>query len=61
MEGIRYSHAGQQESGSITRRPVAWVCIEALETTASINRIIEIIGGAGLPQQDLERWLVAAA
>jgi len=53
MESIRYNHADQQESGSIPRRPVARVCIEALETTASINRVIEIIGGAGLPQQAL--------
>jgi uncharacterized protein YbjT (DUF2867 family) len=60
-EGIRYSLAGQQESGSIPRRLVARVCIEALETPASINRVIEITSGAGLSQQDLDRWLATEA
>ena len=61
MEGIRYSHADQQESGSIPRRPVARVCIEALETTAASGRIIEITSGPGLPQQALAHWLATAA
>jgi uncharacterized protein YbjT (DUF2867 family) len=60
-EGIRYSGADQQESGSIPRRLVARVCLEALETPAASGRIIEITSAPGLPQQDLERWLATAA
>jgi len=60
-EGIRYSSADQQESGSIPRRLVARVCLEALETPAASGRIIEITSGPGLPQQDLAHWLATAA
>jgi uncharacterized protein YbjT (DUF2867 family) len=60
-EGIRYSAADQQESGSIPRRLVARVCIEALETPAAIDRVIEITSGRGQPQQDLDHWLATAA
>lgn len=42
QEGIRYSEADQQESDSIPRRLVARCCLEALDTPASIGRIIEI-------------------
>ena len=60
-EGIRCSAADQQESGSIPRRLVAPVCIEALETPAAIDRVIEITSGPGQPQQDLDHWLATAA
>ncbi len=60
-EGIRYSHADQQESGSIPRRLVARVCLEALETPAAHGRVIEITSAADLPQQDLGHWLASAA
>ena len=59
-EGIRYSRADQQESGSIPRRLVARVCLEALETPTSHGRVIEITSGPGLPQQDLGHWLATA-
>jgi len=59
-EGIRYSSADLQESGSIPRRLVARVCLEALETPAARGRIIEITSCPGLPQQDLHHWLAKA-
>lgn len=48
QEGIRYSHANQQESESIPRRLVARCCVEALNTPTSIGRIIEITSSAEL-------------
>jgi len=42
QEGIRYSQADQQESNAIPRRLVARCCVEALNTPASIGRIIEV-------------------
>jgi uncharacterized protein YbjT (DUF2867 family) len=48
QEGIRYSDANQQESDSIPRRLVARCCVEALNTPASIGRIIEITSSAAL-------------
>jgi uncharacterized protein YbjT (DUF2867 family) len=48
QEGIRYSQADQQESDSIPRRLVARCCVEALNTQASIGRIIEVTSSAEL-------------
>jgi uncharacterized protein YbjT (DUF2867 family) len=39
---VYYSAADQQQEGSIPRRLVARVCLEALETPASSGRIVEI-------------------
>ena len=42
QETVHYSKADQQEDGRIPRRLVAQVCLEALETPLSQQRIIEI-------------------
>ncbi|MCT0226436.1 SDR family oxidoreductase [Synechococcus sp. CS-1328] len=56
-EGVRFSGPDEQESDSIPRRLVAKVCLEALDTPASIGRIVEITSSAGLPPQTLSAWL----
>ncbi|MFM7674218.1 MAG: SDR family oxidoreductase [Synechococcus sp.] len=58
-QGVRYSGPNQQESDSIPRRLVARVCLEAIETPASVGRIVEITSAEGLPQQSLGQWLAA--
>ena len=58
-EGVVYSGPDQQESQSIPRRLVARVCLEALETPAAENRIIEITSRPDQPRQSLEQWLTA--
>jgi uncharacterized protein YbjT (DUF2867 family) len=52
-EGIRYSGPDQQESSSIPRRLVARCCVEALDTPASIGRIVEVTSSASQPVQSL--------
>ena len=47
-EAIRWSGPDQQESDSIPRRLVARCCVEALQTPASIGRIVEVTSGEGL-------------
>ena len=47
-EVIRWSGPDQQESDSIPRRLVARCCVEALQTPASIGRIVEVTSGEGL-------------
>jgi uncharacterized protein YbjT (DUF2867 family) len=42
QQRLRFSGADQQRDGSIPRRLVAQVCLDALETPASIGRIVEI-------------------
>ena len=42
QQTIHYSNTDQQQDGSIPRRLVARVCLDALETLLSHNRIIEI-------------------
>ena len=42
QQTIHYSNTDQQQDGSIPRRLVARVCLDALETPLSHNRIIEI-------------------
>lgn len=59
-EGIRFSGAGGQESGSLSRRLVARVCLDALATPASIRRIVEITSSPEQPQQGLQAWLSQA-
>jgi uncharacterized protein YbjT (DUF2867 family) len=57
QEGIRYSGADQQESNAIPRRLVARCCVEALNTPASIGRIIEVTSSAELKPISLETAL----
>jgi uncharacterized protein YbjT (DUF2867 family) len=52
-EGIRYSGPDQQESSSIPRRLVARCCVEALDTPASIGRIVEVTSSASQSVQSL--------
>jgi uncharacterized protein YbjT (DUF2867 family) len=57
---VIYSAADQQQEGSIPRRLVARVCLEALETPASSGRIVEITSGdrpQELPASSLAAWL----
>jgi uncharacterized protein YbjT (DUF2867 family) len=61
QEGIRFSQADQQESRSIPRRLVARVCLDALDTPASIGRIVEITSDRDQPRQSLQEWLATAA
>jgi uncharacterized protein YbjT (DUF2867 family) len=56
-QGIVFSDADQQESHSIPRRLVARVCLDALETPASIGRIIEVTSRPEQPPQALAEWL----
>jgi uncharacterized protein YbjT (DUF2867 family) len=56
-EGIVFSGAGGQEGGSLSRRLVARVCLDALDTPASIGRIVEITSSPGRPQDSLASWL----
>jgi uncharacterized protein YbjT (DUF2867 family) len=56
-EGIVFSGAGGQEGGSLPRRLVARVCLDALDAPASIGRIVEITSSPGRPQDSLATWL----
>ena len=56
-EGIVFSGPGGQEGGSLSRRLVARVCLDALETPTSIGRIVEITSSPSQPQESLEAWL----
>ncbi|MCP9841775.1 SDR family oxidoreductase [Synechococcus sp. J7-Johnson] len=59
-QGIRFSGPDQQESNSIPRRLVARVCLDALESPASIGRIIEVTSAAGVEPLSLAQWLARA-
>ncbi|MCP9820613.1 SDR family oxidoreductase [Synechococcus sp. Cruz-9H2] len=59
-QGIRFSGPDQQESNSIPRRLVARVCLDALESGASIGRIIEVTSAAGVEPLSLAQWLARA-
>jgi len=57
---VYYSAADQQQEGSIPRRLVARVCLEALETPASSGRIVEITSSdrpLERPASSLAAWL----
>jgi uncharacterized protein YbjT (DUF2867 family) len=57
---VNYSAADQQQEGSIPRRLVARVCLEALETPASSCRIVEITSAERpqeVPASSLAAWL----
>jgi uncharacterized protein YbjT (DUF2867 family) len=60
-EGVVYSGPDTQESNSIPRRLVARVCLDALDTPASIGRIIEVTSSPSQPQTPLQQWLSAVA
>ena len=60
-EGVVYSGPDLQESDSISRRLVARVCLDALETEAARQRIIEITSSPAQPQQPLAEWLQVTA
>ena len=56
-EGIRWRGADTQESESIRRRLVARCCLEALNTPASIGRILEVTSSPALPVVALQQVL----
>ena len=56
-EGIRWSGPGTQESDAIPRRLVARCCLEALDTPASIGRILEVTSSPELPVVGLPQVL----
>ncbi len=70
-QAVRYGGADSQREGSIPRRLVARVCLEALATPASIGRIVEITSAAeaaaGAAEaapaagDGLARWLASAS
>ncbi len=60
-EGVLYSGADEQQSNSIPRRLVARVCLEAIETSESIGRIVEVTSNPAQPPQALATWLTSAA
>lgn len=65
QQRVRFSGPDQQREGSIPRRLVARVCLDALDTPASIGRIVEItsdpagsLGGAAASTTgSLAAWL----
>jgi len=57
---LQFSGPDQQREGSLPRRLVARVCLDALETPASIGRIVEITSRpepADAPAPSLAAWL----
>ncbi|MEB3261970.1 MAG: SDR family oxidoreductase [Cyanobacteriota bacterium] len=58
-EGIVFSGPDQQESSSIPRRLVARVCVDAVTTSASEGRIVEITSREGEAAVNLAQWLAA--
>jgi uncharacterized protein YbjT (DUF2867 family) len=60
-QGIVYTGPDEQESNSIPRRLVARVCLEAIETPASIGRIVEVTSNRDEPQRSMADWLAASA
>ncbi len=59
QQNVVFSGADQQEDGGIARRLVARVCLDAIDTPASIGRIIEITSNSEQPAQTLGDWLAA--
>ena len=58
-QGLLISAAGGQEQGSIPRRLVARVCLDALENPAAVGRIIEITSRPQQSGPSLGDWLAA--
>ena len=48
-EGVYWTGPNQQEKDSIPRRLVARCCVEALNTPASIGKILEVTSSASRP------------
>ncbi|QNI70288.1 SDR family oxidoreductase [Cyanobium sp. NS01] len=59
-EGVVFSGPDQQESNSIPRRLVARVCLDCLDTPASVGQIVEITSSPDQPPQPLGSWLAAS-
>ena len=58
-EGVYWSGPDQQENDSIPRRLVARCCLEALNTPASIGRILEVTSDASRPIISLSEALLS--
>ena len=58
-EGIVYSPADQQERDSIPRRLLARCCVEAMRSTASIGRVIEVTISVNQPQVSLDEAIAS--
>ena len=58
-EGVYWSGPDQQDSNSIPRRLVARCCLEALNTPASIGRILEVTSSASQPITSLPDALMS--
>ena len=56
---VVFSGADQQQDGGIARRLVARVCLDVIDTPASIGKIIEITSSSDQPAQTLGDWLAA--
>ena len=59
QEGVYWSGPDQQENDSIPRRLVARCCLEALNTPASIGRILEVTSSASRPLISLSDALLS--
>ncbi|MEB3332437.1 MAG: SDR family oxidoreductase [Synechococcaceae cyanobacterium] len=59
LEALRlvFTDADRQEDGTIPRRLVARVCLDALETPASVGRVLEITAAPEAPPVCLAQWL----
>ncbi|MGC6483862.1 MAG: SDR family oxidoreductase [Synechococcus sp.] len=58
-EGVLYTPADQQDSQSIPRRLVARCCVDALQISASMGRIVEVTSSSDQPSISLEQALAA--
>ena len=58
-EGVLWTAADQQTSQSIPRRLVARCCLEALDTPASIGKILEITSSVEQPVLSLNQAMAA--
>jgi len=59
QEGVLWTGADQQTSNSIPRRLVARCCLEAVNTPASIGRILEITSSADQPVLSLNQAMAS--
>ena len=71
LQRLRFSGPDQQRDGSIPRRLVARVCLDALEAPASVGRVLEItsrpegsstetsspVASSAAPDSGLAAWL----
>ena len=59
QEGVLWTGADQQTSNSIPRRLVARCCLEAVNTPASIGKILEITSSADQPVLSLNQAMAS--